>query len=169
MAVCGAIIKSRVQCSLRWTSSWISSRVREKLHVPTQKRKNIFWGSLVHKLGELLANVPQLFCEPLFLHTCYVPYAGFYIGPVPHRCHVVIMCYSLRLSFSLFSPIPAPLSTCVPVKLGIGKSKELRVDRIAWRLKIKDQISKIKGLFVSLLFILITAVLLSMFQCLLKK
>ena len=72
---------------------------------------------------------PQLVREPLFLHTCNEPHLGFYRGPVPHSCHVVIMCSSLRLSSSLFSPLPAPLSTFVLVQLGRRKFKERREER----------------------------------------
>ena len=72
-------------------------------------------GNLFAKLSKSSQNVPlppQLVREPLFLHACNEPHLGFYRGPVPHSCHVVIMCSSLRLSSSLFvSLLSSPCSS----------------------------------------------------------
>ena len=57
------------------------------------------------------------------------------------------MCYSIRLSFSLLSPIPAPLYTFVLVQVGRWKSEKKTKHRIEereyWRLKSKELRSKI--------------------------
>ena len=113
------------------------TRLRTTSWPPYPKIK-IFWGSLVYNLSELFVNVLQLVCEPLFFHACYVPYVGFYIEPVPHSCHILIMCSSLCFSLSFFSFLPAPLYTFVLVKIGIGNIKEQRAQKRAWRLKIED-------------------------------
>ena len=81
---------------------------------------------LVRKNFQNFVKVTQLVWKPIFLHMCYVPSVWFYIGTVPHIFHVAIICYSLRLFLSLFSPLPVTLSTFVLVQLGRGKSKEKR-------------------------------------------
>ena len=72
-----------------------SSQVLKQAPVPKYIYIYIYWISLVWKLGELFANIPQLYCELLFLHPCNVTYVVLYRRPVPHSCRVVIMFYFL--------------------------------------------------------------------------
>ena len=85
--------------------------------------RNIFHFFLFRGTGpcsqnfQKFAKVPQLVRESLFPHTWYVPHVGFYRGPLPQSCHVLIVCSYLCLVLSLFYPLLAHLSNFLLLQL----------------------------------------------------